>query len=195
MDDEVTLGDDHNLQPILGLRLREIRKSRGLSLADVGRGTNISRSFLSLVETGQSELTIGRLIRLVGFYGVHVSDFLAESEAETEQDVVRVADRRYIPSPEEHMEIWLLAPQDDRSMLPMYVVFGPGGGLAEMGQHPGEEFIHVLEGDIVLQLEGREPVLLHEGDTAWYAGDHRHSLTNPGREPARIMAVMSPPNL
>jgi len=36
----------------LGTTLRTIRTSRGLSLAQVGKATGISRSLLSLIETG-----------------------------------------------------------------------------------------------------------------------------------------------
>ena len=40
----------------LGTRLRELRRSRGVSLAEVAEGTGISASFLSTVEKGKSEL-------------------------------------------------------------------------------------------------------------------------------------------
>jgi transcriptional regulator with XRE-family HTH domain len=186
--------EDNAMQPVLGQRLRAIRMARGFSLAEVSRETNISRSFLSLVEKGQNEITIGRLVRLVGFYGVHASDFFAYLEG-TSRNIVRREDRRNIPSPQEHMEIHLLAPDDERTMLPMSVDFEPGGGLAEMGRHGGEEFIHVLEGEVILQLEGDEPVVLRTGDTAWYSGEQGHSLTNATDGLARLIAVMSPPNL
>src|SRR4051812_28348017 len=53
----------------LGAALRGLRRARRLSLQDVAEATAISASFLSLVETGKSDITIGRLVRLVEFYG------------------------------------------------------------------------------------------------------------------------------
>ena len=182
------------MQPQLGQRLREIRDARGLSLAEVSRETGISRSFLSLVENGQNEITIGRLVRLVGFYGVHVSDFFARLVKEPEY-VVRREDRREIPSPKEHITFYMLAPDGERTMMPLIGEFAPGGGLAEKGRHPGEEFVHVLEGELVVQLEGEEPIVLHAGDTAWYSGQQGHRLRNATDRPTRIIAVISPPNL
>jgi transcriptional regulator with XRE-family HTH domain len=183
------------MQPLLGQRLKAIRVARGLSLAEVSRQTSISRSFLSLVENGQNEITIGRLVRLVGFYGVHISDFFAELEV-TQHNVVRHAERRRIPSPEESLAMYLLAPDESRSMLPMSVEFEPGGGFSEPGRHPGEEFIHVVEGAVILRLEGEEqPIVLHPGDTAWYSGEHGHTVTNGVDARTRIIAVISPPNL
>lgn len=187
--------DGGESQPLLGQRLKAIRVAKNLSLAEVSRQTNISRSFLTLVENGQNEITVGRLIRLVGYYGVHISDFFAEMSAKS-HNVVREADRRRIPSPNEHLQMFLLAPDGARTMLPMIVEIEPGGGFSEAGRHPGEEFIHVLEGEIVLELEGDEtPTILGVGDTAWYSGELGHKVANGAATSSRIIAVISPPNL
>src|SRR5262249_40404772 len=65
----------------LGEALKLLRHQRGHSLIEVSRGTGISRSFLSLVESGRSDITIGRLLRLVTFYGAQISDLLPQDEA------------------------------------------------------------------------------------------------------------------
>lgn len=57
-------------QPDLGTKLRALRTDRGLSIAEVADATGISASFLSLVENGRSDIAIGRLMRLIDFYGV-----------------------------------------------------------------------------------------------------------------------------
>src|SRR3954471_20515085 len=68
------------LERALGLRLRQLRLARSLSLAEVAQATNISASFLSLVENGRSDVSIGRLTRLVQFYGVSLSDVIPGTE-------------------------------------------------------------------------------------------------------------------
>ena len=64
-------------------------------------------------------------------------------------------------------------------MMPMIVEFEPSAHLAEYGRHAGEEFVHVLQGKLELELEGSEPRILKAGDSA----------------PLRIICVDSPPNL
>jgi transcriptional regulator with XRE-family HTH domain len=181
------------VQPMLGQKLRAIRQARGLSLAEVSRETKISRSFLSLVEKGNNEITIGKLIRLIGFYGIHISDLLADFVGK-EEHVVRRAERRSIPFPGEKMSVHLLAPDDERSMYPIWVEIEPGGCLAEKGRHPGEEFIYIVEGEVVLELEPDETITLNSGDTAWYGGEEGHSLRNPSKRPVRLISVTTPPN-
>src|ERR1700744_5023970 len=54
----------------LGSRLRALRAERGLSLSQLEAATSISSSFLSLVESGKSDITISRLLRLSDFFDV-----------------------------------------------------------------------------------------------------------------------------
>ena len=54
----------------LGSALRAARRRKSLSLSDVAAATGISPSFLSLVENGKSDITIGRLVRLVTFFAI-----------------------------------------------------------------------------------------------------------------------------
>jgi len=61
----------------LAARLKRLRLERGLSLAQLSRATGISSSFLSLVEQAQSDITVGRLIRLAEFYDVELVDLLS----------------------------------------------------------------------------------------------------------------------
>jgi transcriptional regulator with XRE-family HTH domain len=179
----------------IGSTLRARRRARGLSLADVAEATQISASFLSLVENGRSDITIARLSRLVDFYGISITDLLP-GPAAAEPDVVRAAERRLIHSPAEGIDVFLLGPDTRRSMMPMLVVFQPGASLAEYGSHPGEEFVHVLSGCLELTLMDSPPRLLRAGDSAYYPSDRSHLFANASEhETLEVVCVDSPPNL
>ena len=72
----------------------------------------------------------------------------------------------------------------------------PSARLAEYGHHHGEEFVHVLEGTLALELEGAEPRILEDGDSAYYSAERPHLFRNAddGRL-LRLICVDSPPNL
>lgn len=172
-----------------------IRRERGLSLAKVAEGTNISQSFLSLVETGQTDITIGRLIRLVAFYDLHVSDLLPPSTT-SDPIVVRKDERQHISSPAEGIDVYLLTSDtSSRTMMPIFAIFEPGGGLVEYAEHDGEEFVHVLKGSIRAEIEGHEPIILRKDDNVHFRADRRHSYMNPGKSTAILLAVVTPPTL
>lgn len=185
-----------DVQSALGPALRAIRLANRRSLSDVAAATGISSSFLSLVENGKSDITVGRLTRLVAFYGVSVADLLPSAGPAADPDVVRRTEQRLLPSPAEGISFYLLGPLVSGLMMPMIVEMEPSARLAEYGRHHGEEFVHVLEGTLALELEGSEPRILEEGDSAYYSAERPHLFRN-ARDSGllRLICVDSPPNL
>jgi len=178
----------------LGRRLRHLRTTRGLSLAEVAEATGISPSFLSVVENGQSDITVSRLMRLVHWYGVSIADLLQEPDRSPVR-VVRAGEQRSLELSDERIRILMLTPDGQHSMMPVINVYGEGGGMAEAAQHDGEEFIHVLAGAIELSIGRGEPIVLEAGDSAYYRADTPHSFRNAGRGEASFLGVTTPPNL
>jgi transcriptional regulator with XRE-family HTH domain len=178
----------------LGGRLRQLRSSRGLSLAEVADATGISPSFLSIVENGQSDITVSRLMRLVHWYGVSIADLLQAPDRSVVR-VVRAEQRRSIELSDEHIKILMLAPDGQHAMMPVINVYGEGGGMAESAQHDGEEFVYVLSGTIELDIGNEDPIVLGSGDSAYYRAEAPHSFRNVGDGEACFLGVTTPPNL
>jgi transcriptional regulator with XRE-family HTH domain len=153
--------------PHLGNALRDLRRRRGATLAEVARATGISRSFLSLVENGRSDITIGRLLRLVSFYGAQIADLLPQADPH-DPIVVRRAEQREVESPVEGIRIFLLAPDEERTMSPSL-------------------------GVIALDFGEAEPIRLEAGDSAYFRAERPHSYRNAGRAVARFLSVATPP--
>jgi transcriptional regulator with XRE-family HTH domain len=180
----------------VGGALRAVRKARALSLAEVADATGISASFLSLVENDRSDITIGRLVRLLEFYGISITDLLPGPAAPGYPEVVPPGERKLLRSPAEGIEVYLLTQDTRHVMMPLLVEFEPGAGLAEPGRHAGEEFVLVLDGTLRLELEGAEPRLLGPGDAAYYPAERPHTMRNASRdEPLRLVCVDTPPTM
>lgn len=187
MDDVTRNGD-------LGRRLRQLRSTRSLSLAEVAEATRISPSFLSMVENGQSDITVSRLMRLVHWYGVSIADLLGEPNRSAVR-VVRAPEQRSLELTNERIKIFMLTRDGQHAMMPVINVYGEGGGMAEPAQHEGEEFVHVQKGAVELTIEGEEPIVLRPGDSAYYRADVPHLFRNVGEGEARFIGVTTPPNL
>jgi transcriptional regulator with XRE-family HTH domain len=176
--------------------LRSLRLRRGLSLVEVAEATRISPSFLSLVEKGKSDITIGRLVRLVEYYGIALADLVPIPAQPSLPEVLRRDERLLVHSPAEGIDVFLLTPDSRRAMMPMALEFGPGACLAEHGRHPGEEWVHVLEGSLSLELEGADAIVLGPGDSAYYPATRPHLFRNPDPDlRLRLICVDTPPNL
>lgn len=70
---------------MVGKRLRSIRKQRGLSLQDVQRLSEqeFKAAVLGAYERGERSLSLPRLQRLAGFYGVPVGQLLPSEDTDT----------------------------------------------------------------------------------------------------------------
>jgi transcriptional regulator with XRE-family HTH domain len=181
------------LESHVGDRLRALRQERGLSLAEVSEETGISTSFLSLVETGRSDITLGRLMTLVKFYDTSVDELLPEA-ALLNTSLVHAQDRLHVPSPAEGMDVYLLSPDTERTMMPIICRFEPDAGLAEYASHEGEEFIHIIEGALQVTVDGKA-TRLEKGDSFYFAAELPHTLQNVFDGTTQIFAVVSPPSL
>jgi transcriptional regulator with XRE-family HTH domain len=180
----------------VGAQLRQVRKARNLSLADVAEATGISSSFLSLVEKEKSDITIGRLVRVIDFYGISITDLLPGSTVGGYPEIVPLAERKRVQSPAEGIDVYLLTVDTRHQMMPLQVEFEPGARLAEFGRHVGEEWVIVIEGELRLELEGAEPRFLGPGDCAYYPAERPHLFSNASpTKPLRLICVDTPPTM
>ena len=63
----------------------------------------------------------------------------------------------------------------------------PAGGVSARHSHPGEDFGYLLEGTIVLMVDGYPPVTVKAGETFFTPRGHVHSARNIGKVTARAV--------
>ena len=154
----------------LGERLRTLRREKECSLGVVARGTGLSASFLSLVENGKSDISLGRLVRLMDFYGVTLSGLVDPRHPGPARMVVRRTEQR------SHLlaggvRTDFLAESLGAPVSHVLMTFEPGASvdLTENDEfespQAGESFYLVLHGELLVELAGREAVVLTEGDS------------------------------
>lgn len=178
----------------LGEALRSARKARGLSLAQVAEATGISRSLLSLIETGRSDITMGRLSRLARLYDIRLADLVPQAR-QPDPVVVRADDRRRMHYSVEGVTIEILVPEGPHGMQALLSTLAPRAAMADFIIQPNEQFVHVLEGHIRTELgDGRE-FELHKGDSATFvSGEQGHRHANLCGKVARMLIVIRRPH-
>jgi quercetin dioxygenase-like cupin family protein len=61
-------------------------------------------------------------------------------------------------------------------------------------RHHGEEFVVVLDGRVLLELEGSAPIVLDRDESAYYESDRPHRWSNAGKGIARVLSVSTQPD-
>jgi transcriptional regulator with XRE-family HTH domain len=172
----------------LGQRLRELRTERGLRLSDVARGSGLSISFISHVEQGQSDIGVGRLMRLAHALNVRLPE-LVDLSGPPPQSLVHADQRAVLPTPIEDVRMELLAdsPHEGRTYAVSHLA--PGSVIEARGDRPpGQEyFIYILEGAAVVDLGSADPATLEEGDSAAFTSEDFRRLTNAGDMTTRLI--------
>jgi transcriptional regulator with XRE-family HTH domain len=177
-----------------GERLRALRTARGVSLAQLEAATGISASFLSLVEQGRSDISIGRLMRLVNYYEVDLSELVADIPAErhVEVQVLRSGERAVFHSPQEGIDMFVFGRGPSWALSPVLCVHEPNGSTTIDHTAGVESFVYVIEGTFRFDFGGAEPVVLEAGDGAVYRNPGRYTVTNTAAGRGQILALGAP---
>jgi len=161
-----------------------------LTLSALEDATDISSSFLSLVEQGKSDISIGRLMRLVQFYGVDLDDLVATEQSQRpDLEVTRAGRGATVRSSSEGIELAVLAQRGGWELHPIMCTHAPGA-TTPADPAPGIEcFLFVVDGTFELDFGDDDPVRLDAGDSARYRNPGSHVVTNVGSTPGRLLAV------
>jgi transcriptional regulator with XRE-family HTH domain len=175
----------------LASHLLALRRKHGLSLADLGRETGISSSFLSLVEQARSDITIGRLIRLAEFYGVELADLVTgpHSEPPTHVQLLKADNADNIHSEQEGVDLYDLSAGSRWTLVPMLGVHQPEGTVEVDDPEERETMLFVLEGTFELVFSGEPAVRLARGEGAIYRSTGPYRFTNVGDVPGHVLAI------
>src|SRR5580693_5234595 len=137
----------------IGLRIRALRQKSSLGLAELGRHTGLSSSFLSQLETGRVVPTLRNLARIAMVFSKDLSYFF-ETEPRTLFRVHRRDERVRLPQtgvddPSYFFES-LGYHVPDRQLDPYFAEFLPvkEGRLPRAHQHTGCEFLYLLSGTL-----------------------------------------------
>src|SRR5690242_18156803 len=172
----------------IGLRLRNLRTRRNLSLAAVAKAVGISVGFLSAIERSQMSASVGTLRKLARFYKTNILDFFDPSESNA--PLVR-PDKRKILEAGPGVRMELLA-WGNTVMEPHLFRIAAQAGSGESYTHEGEEFLYILRGQLQISLDGEE-YRLRPGDSFYFESATPHRWKNPGRSETWVLWVNTPP--
>lgn len=186
--------DNHSLERYLGNTIRELRQKHGLTIAEVAEQAGISRGMLSKIENAQTATSLETLAKIASALGVSLSTLFRnyntpEGGAQLVKrgegmEVVRRGTKRghtyhllaYDQGPTKRFEPFLITMDDASEVFPTF-------------EHPGVEFIYMLEGKLEYR-HGKHTYLLEPGDALTFRGDIPHGPEKLIELPIQFLAVI-----
>jgi transcriptional regulator with XRE-family HTH domain len=180
----------------IGPKIRALRLKKKLGLVQLGEHTGLSPGMLSKIERGVIFPTLPTLLRIALVFGVGLEHFFVESEEQPDLAVIRKRDRLRLPDragedPPSYFFESLDFPVTDRKMEAFLADFPARSKPSEPHQHEGAELVYVINGKLVVNLDGQD-VTLDAGDAMYFDSGAPHSYHRGGRSPCAAIVVVSP---
>lgn len=177
----------------IGVRLRDVRRSRGLSQRELARRAGVTHGTVSFIERNRISPSIGTMRHILDCLGMTLSEFFAP-EAEppvryffTRQDLFDVGSGG--------VKLLQIGKSLVGRPLQMLLEFYPPG--AETAREPyrtegGEEGGIVVQGEIEATI-GDEVRILHKYDAYLFPTSLPHKLRNVSDRECVIVSATTPP--
>jgi transcriptional regulator with XRE-family HTH domain len=184
--------------PTLGRILRDLRASRGWTLKEMSERSGIPVSTLSKVEHDRLSLTYDKLLQLSQKLQIRISDLFAESEAEqhsvtARRSIGKIDDSVRVTTP--NYDYYYLCTELRRKRMIPILTRIRATSLSEFGdlvRHSGEEYIHVLDGSIIVHTEFYDPATLAEGEGIYIDSNMGHAyVAAEGCDEALVLGICS----
>jgi transcriptional regulator with XRE-family HTH domain len=180
----------------IGPKIRALRLKKEMGLVQLGEHTGLSPAMLSKIERGHLFPTLPTLLRIALVFGVGLEHFFVDSGDRPAVAVTRKSDRLRLPDrpglePPSYLFESLDFPATDRKMEAYYAEFPVHSRPSEPHRHEGAEFIYVLKGQLVVNING-EDTILNEGDTMYFGSGAPHSYRRHGRSASAAIFVVAP---
>ncbi len=105
---------------------------------------------------------------------------------------MKIADESKVTE-QSYMTRWLLGPWNSKCNLDFGIAFfQPNQRVKKHIHEEVEEIFYVIEGEILLELEGTKAVTLKQGFVAHIPPDQQHALHNQSYRVVKLVIVKSP---
>lgn len=171
-------------------KIRTLRKSKDLTLKDLSERTELSISFLSQVERGNSTLAITSLKKIATALDVPITYFF--NNPEEHHFLVKKEDRKSFQMDGcQSILSRLSGTFPNRALESMIVTIQPNSNHGHAFNHPGEEFAYILEGELTITLDD-EIYTLKKDDSIHYPSTKKHLWQNITNKETRVLTINTP---
>jgi transcriptional regulator with XRE-family HTH domain len=185
--------------PTIGSLLRALRNRNNWTLKEMSQRCGIPLSTLSKVEHDRLSLTYDKLLLISQRLNIRMSELFAEEGSVPEPAVTarrsigRVDDAVRVTTP--NYDYFYLCPELRRKRMIPVLTRVRAKSIEEFGElvrHPGEEYIHVIEGRAEVHTEFYDPIVLEAGESVYIDSNMGHAyIAAEGCEEVLLLGVCS----
>ncbi|PIE14894.1 MAG: XRE family transcriptional regulator [Rhodobacterales bacterium] len=187
----------------VGARLRDIRRKFGLSQRQLADQAGVPHGQISMIETNKSSPSVASLRRILGGFGMTMSEFFEPDSAAPAQVFFRPDDLRDLTSQLYHgpdamrarLTFRQVGDAGAHGLQIMQEHYEPGADTgADMIEHDSSEGGIVISGELEVTV-GDETRILKAGDAYLFNSRQPHRFRNVSGRAAEVISACTPPYL
>lgn len=185
---------DNQLEVAIGSQVRQFRQDLHMTVAEVAKAAGLSSGMLSKIENGMTSPSLATLKALSNALNVPVTAFFRKFEDQRDAIYVPkgqglVIDRRGSRAGHEYR---LLGHTIGKrvNVEPYLITLTEKSEIFPLFQHPGVEFIYVLEGEMTYR-HGGQTFELSPGDSLFFDADVAHGPERLKSLPIRMLSIQA----
>jgi transcriptional regulator with XRE-family HTH domain len=190
-----TSGSDQRfLEQAIGREVRRFREKNNLTIADLAKAASISAGMLSKIENGATSPSLATLQALSTALQVPVTALFKSYEEIRDATFVKAGqgltiERRGTRAGHQYQ---LLGHSTHGPVMvePYLITLTHETDVFPAFQHPGMEFLYMLEGNVVYR-HGDKTYDMHPGDSLFFDAEAPHGPDDLRKLPARYISVIS----
>ena len=185
-----------SLDAAIGEAVRGARKSRGLTLKDLSSSSGVSVAMISKIERGQVSASVATLDALARAAGIPVANFFASTVEQKEISFVKAGSGISVQrtgSTYGHSYKMIGRVSEGGTEFEAFEITLEDSATGEpMFQHPGVEFIYVIDGELDYQC-GEDVFELSPGDSLTFGTMAPHGPVRLKEKKATFLTIIARP--
>lgn len=171
-------------------RLKGLRESLDLNIQDIASVCGISADEYASFESGEKDIPVSVLHNISKKYGVEMTSLLfGEDPHMTSYYLTRKGQGTAMERSKAYKYQSLAAGFMNRQADPFIVTVEPNDNPIHLNSHAGQEFNLILEGRMLLNINGKE-LVLEEGDSIYFDSASLHGMKALDNKIVKFLAVI-----
>ncbi|EGQ78688.1 DNA-binding protein [Fusobacterium animalis ATCC 51191] len=164
------------LNILVSENIKRIRQEKNLSLGDLAKLSDVSKSMLAQIERGEGNPTLSTLWKIAN--GMQVSFNTLISQPKLPYKVIKLAEIEPILDMNGELKNYSLFSDIENNFSVYQIEVGKEiSWISEAHLHGTAEFVIVIQGTLEIKLE-EKTFILKKGENLWFKADVLHSYCN-----------------
>lgn len=160
----------------IGNNIRRFRLQQGMTQQDVANICGLTKGMISKIESGKVTPALATLTKIAGAVGVDIVALMSEKHQRAAAFTPAVTDTdMYVATDLGYRMCGLARKYFQKQMQPIQITARKDEVIRHLVSHDEEEFIYVLSGILIFQVDERL-YTLKPGDSLYFDGTRQHGI-------------------